>query len=161
MPACRICGTPLTCTFADLGMSPLANSYVRPEQLQQAEYFYPLHVHVCSRCLMVQLQQFATPDAIFSDYAYFSSYSTTWLEHCRLYTGQMMERFAIGPSSLVVEVASNDGYLLQYFHQKGIPVLGIEPAANVAEVARERGIETRVFFFSAETARTLVDEGRQ
>jgi SAM-dependent methyltransferase len=157
---CRFCGTPLEATFADLGMSPLANSYLSPEQANAMEPFYPLHALVCSNCFLVQLAEYETPDHIFSDYAYFSSYSTTWLEHSRRYVAAMVERFRLDGSSHVVEIASNDGYLLQYFAQRGIPVLGIEPAANVAEVAREKGLETVVEFFGVETARSLAPDRR-
>jgi SAM-dependent methyltransferase len=123
--------------------------------------FFPLHAFVCSECLLVQLLEFETPENIFGDYAYFSSYSTSWLEHARLYTEEMIARFGLGPSSSVIELASNDGYLLQYFAKQGIPVLGIEPAANVAKVAVEKGIPTQVRFFGTETARALVQEGRR
>ncbi|MEJ7608467.1 MAG: methyltransferase domain-containing protein, partial [Bryobacteraceae bacterium] len=156
---CRLCKHPLSVTFANLGVSPLANSYLKPEELRLMEPFYPLHVYVCSRCFLVQLEEFESPDAIFSDYAYFSSYSTSWLEHAQQYVDRMMERFALGPESLVMEVASNDGYLLQYFRDRDVPVLGIEPAVNVAKVATDRGIATRTMFFGADTATTLVQEG--
>jgi len=159
MSSCRLCSSPLTCTFTDLGMSPLANSYVKPEQLKAMEPFYPLHVYVCENCLLVQLEEFESPERIFSDYAYFSSYSTAWLEHARQYTEEMIRRFGFVSQSQVVEIASNDGYLLQYFRDRGVPVLGIEPAGNVAEVAREKGIPTREMFFGAETARALKQEG--
>src|SRR5271155_4724527 len=130
MPArCRFCSAPLDQVFADLGMSPLANSYLTPEQANTAEPFYPLRAFVCRSCFLVQLEEFETPDHIFSDYAYFSSYSTSWLEHCRQYADQVVERFRLGSDSHVLELASNDGYLLQYFNQREIPVLGIEPAA--------------------------------
>jgi SAM-dependent methyltransferase len=156
---CRLCTSPLTCTFADLGMSPLANSYVKPAQLKAMEPFYPLHVYVCENCLLVQLEEFESPQHIFSDYAYFSSYSEAWLEHARQYTAMMIERFGFGPQSQVVEIASNDGYLLQYFRDRGVPVLGVEPASNVAEVARAKGIPTKDIFFGADTARALRGEG--
>ncbi len=152
---CRFCGAALERVFADLGMSPLANSYLPPEHLNRMEPFYPLRAFVCDTCLLVQLEEFETPHAIFSDYAYFSSYSRTWLDHARGYVERMVERFEIGPDSQVVEIASNDGYLLQYFHERGIPVLGIEPAANVAKVALQKGIPTLVEFFGVETAGTL------
>jgi hypothetical protein len=155
---CRFCDAQLTHSFANLGMSPLANRFLREEQLDQMEPFYPLHALVCERCLLVQLEQFETPDAIFSDYAYFSSFSSTWLEHCKRYAEMAVERFALGPGSRVVELASNDGYLLQYFVEKEIPALGIEPAANVAEVAIANGIPTLVEFFGRETARNLATE---
>ena len=152
---CRFCGEPLSHVFADLGASPLSNSYLRPTQLAAKEPFYPLTVYVCERCFLVQLDPIETPEAIFSDYAYFSSYSESWLEHARRYCAAMIERLRLGPQSQVIEIASNDGYLLQFFAQAGIPVLGIEPAANVAEVARAKGVETMVAFFGTVTAQTL------
>jgi hypothetical protein len=155
---CRSCGAPLTHTFLDLGMSPLANSYVAAGQLDQSESFYPLHVLVCASCFLVQLPVVARPEAIFSDYAYFSSYSDSWLEHARVYVDAITQRLGLNSQSRVVEIASNDGYLLQYFVKKGIPVLGIEPAANVAAEAQRRGIPTEVFFFGEETARRLAEE---
>jgi C-methyltransferase C-terminal domain/Putative zinc binding domain/Methyltransferase domain len=153
--SCRFCGAALSTVFADLGTSPLANSFLAPERLNAMEPHYPLRALVCERCFLVQLEEFESPAEIFSDYAYFSSYSTSWLEHCRRYTEQMVRRLGLGQSSQVVEVASNDGYLLQYFRAHGVPVLGIEPAANVAEVALERGIPTRMEFFGRRTARAL------
>jgi 2-polyprenyl-3-methyl-5-hydroxy-6-metoxy-1,4-benzoquinol methylase len=158
--ACRHCGTPLEHSFCDLGMSPLANSYIEPEARSNLERFYPLHAFVCSKCLLVQLQEFESPSQIFGDYAYFSSYSESWLEHARKYVEQVSERFGLSTQSQVIEIASNDGYLLQYFVRKSIPVLGIEPAANVAKVAEQKGIPSRVAFFGTETARTLVAEGK-
>ena len=158
-PSCRFCGTSLQSTVVDLGSSPLANSYLTASQCGGGEAFYPLHVRVCSRCMLVQLEQFEAPDGIFSDYAYFSSYSDSWLRHARDYTALMVERFGLGPASRVVEIASNDGYLLQYFVERGVPVLGIEPAANIAAVAEGRGIRSRVEFFGTDTARRLVAEG--
>src|SRR3954467_9510391 len=155
---CRFCSTPLEATFADLGMSPLANSYVEPERANSMEPFYPLHALVCAQCFLVQLAQYESPDHIFSDYAYFSSYSTTWLKHSRRYVDAMVERFGLDESSHVVEIASNDGYLLQYFHERGVPVLGVEPAANVAKVALQKGIPTLVEFFGVETAESLAAE---
>jgi SAM-dependent methyltransferase len=155
---CRFCGAALRNVFADLGMSPLANRYLSEAQLGQVEPFYPLRALVCERCFLVQLQEYQTPDEIFSDYAYFSSYSTSWLEHCRRYTDAVVDRFQLGPESRVVEIASNDGYLLQYFDARGIPVLGIEPAANVAEAAVEKGIPTVVDFFGRKTAQQLASE---
>ncbi len=157
---CRFCGHQLRHVFADLGSSPLANSYLSPESLGAMEPFYPLRALVCERCFLVQLEQFETPERIFSNYAYFSSYSVSWLEHCRRYTEQMIEMLGLGEQSRVVELASNDGYLLQYFRRRGIPVLGIEPAANVAEVAREKGIPTLVEFFGRDLARSLAAESR-
>ena len=158
---CRFCGTKLEHTFVDLGMSPLCESYLSADHLNQMEPFYPLHVYVCEKCFLVQLQEYVTPEHIFSDYAYFSSYSDSWLAHANKYTDQMVERFAIGEQSLVVEVASNDGYLLQYFVEKQIPVLGIEPAANVAAVAVQKGVSTLVKFFGTETARELAASGKR
>ena len=158
---CRFCGSILRHTFADLGMSPLANAYLKPSQLNRMEPFYPLHAYVCEKCLLVQLEAFESPEHIFGDYAYFSSYSDTFLQHCKAYTDMIVTRFGLNGQSHVVEVASNDGYLLQYFVEKGIPVLGVEPAANVAEVAVQKGIPTRVKFFGRETARELVSEGKQ
>jgi SAM-dependent methyltransferase len=152
---CRFCGTPLTHVFADLGMSPLANAYLSEEQLGQMEPFYPLRALVCHECFLVQLEDYETPDVIFSDYAYFSSYSTSWLEHSRRYAEMAIERLGLTERSQVVELASNDGYLLQYFQDHGIPVLGIEPAGNVAQVAREKGIRTIVKFFGRATAREV------
>ncbi|HTP60638.1 MAG TPA: class I SAM-dependent methyltransferase [Burkholderiales bacterium] len=157
--ACRFCGAPLEQTFADLGMTPLANSYVPLADAGKADRLLPLHARVCGKCLLVQLPQVETREAIFSDYAYFSSYSDSWLEHCRSYAESVARRFAIGAGSRVVEVASNDGYLLQYFRMAGIPVLGVEPAANVARAAEARGVRTKVAFFGADTARALVAEG--
>lgn len=154
---CRFCNTPLEHTFADLGMSPLANSYVPPERADAMEPFYPLHARVCSECFLVQVGEFASADHIFSDYAYFSSYSSSWLEHSRRYVEDMVDRFGFDGSSKVVEIASNDGYLLQYFAQRGVPVLGIEPAANVAEEAEQRGVPTLVKFFGVETAQAVAE----
>lgn len=158
---CRFCGEILKHTFVDLGMSPLCESYVKPEQLNQMEPFYPLHVYVCSSCFLVQLQEYVSPNQIFSDYAYFSSYSDTWLQHAFEYTEKMVERLQLHSDSQVVEIASNDGYLLQYFVAKQVPVLGIEPAANVASVARKKGIPTVVKFFGQNPARELVASGKQ
>jgi SAM-dependent methyltransferase len=158
-PACRFCGRPLALTFADLGVQPLANSYVEPERLQDPETFYPLHVRVCEACWLVQLPQAAPPEAIFSDYAYFSSYSESWLDHARRYAEAMIPRFGLGPHSRVVEIASNDGYLLRFFHERGVPVLGIEPAGNVARAAEALGIATIVRFFGTGLARELAAQG--
>jgi SAM-dependent methyltransferase len=141
-------------------MSPLANSYVPPERVNAMEPFYPLRALVCGRCFLVQLEEFETPDHIFSDYAYFSSYSTSWLEHSRRYADAMIERFGLGADSHVVELASNDGYLLQYFRERGVPVLGVEPAENVAAVAAEKGIPTEVAFFGTDTATRLAERRR-
>ncbi|RJQ42902.1 MAG: class I SAM-dependent methyltransferase [Nitrospiraceae bacterium] len=158
---CRFCETALDATFVDLGMSPMANSYLKAEQLKKMEPFYPLHTYVCGNCYLVQLPEFESPENIFSDYAYFSSYSDSWLKHAKGYTDMMVSRFGFHGSSQVVEIASNDGYLLQYFREKGVPVLGIEPARNVAEAARAKQIETVVKFFGTRTADELVSEGRQ
>jgi len=158
---CRFCDAELTETFVDLGVSPLANSYRRAEDLDTGEMFYPLHAYVCGQCFLVQIGQFETPEEIFGDYAYFSSYSQSWLDHCSAYADAVTQRFALADGASVVELASNDGYLLQYFGDKGLDVLGIEPAANVAAVAVEKGIPTEVTFFGAESARDLVARGRR
>jgi SAM-dependent methyltransferase len=157
---CRSCGTTLCRTFVDLGMSPLANSYVKASQLNQMEPFYSLHVYVCESCFLVQLAPVTKPEEIFSEYAYFSSYSDSWLDHARTYTDSVTRRFSLNGKSRVVEIASNDGYLLQYFIAKGIPVLGIEPARNVAGAAIERGIPTEVRFFGEDMAHELAAEGK-
>lgn len=156
---CRFCGAALRHVMVDLGMSPPCESYVSFEQLNHMEPFYPLCVYVCERCFLVQLQEYISPQEIFSHYAYFSSYSTSWLKHAEEYVAMISERLGLGASSKVVEIASNDGYLLQYFKQRGIPCLGVEPAANVAEAAVAKGIPTTVAFFGRETARRLRDEG--
>jgi SAM-dependent methyltransferase len=158
---CRFCGTSLEHTFVDLGTSPLANSYLTAEQLEKMEPFYPLHVYVCSACHLVQLPLCRSAEDIFSDYAYFSSYSESWLNHARCYTLMMIDRFGFGTGSNVVEIASNDGYLLQYFKERGIPVLGIEPAGNVGKVAQDAGIPTLVKFFGERTGRELSLSGKQ
>jgi hypothetical protein len=158
---CRFCKAELHHTFVDLGMSPLCESFLRQDQLNQMEPFYPLHAFVCEKCFLVQLEQFVSPDHIFTEYAYFSSYSDSWLEHCRRYTDQMRDRFHLDEKSLVVELASNDGYLLQYFVQKKIPVLGIEPAGNVAKVAGEKRVPTVVKFFGKHLAVELASEGKR
>lgn len=160
-PLCRFCGTPLRQTFVDLGMSPLCESYLSAEQLNQMEPFYPLHVRVCGNCFLVQIQEYVSAEVIFSEYAYFSSYSDSWIAHAKAYAEQMTTRFYLNTNSLVVEVASNDGYLLQHFVAKQIPVLGIEPAANIAPVAVQKGVPTLVKFFGTITARELVAEGKQ
>jgi SAM-dependent methyltransferase len=157
VPHCRFCGAALKHPFADLGSSPFANSYLRPELVGAMEPFYPLRALVCECCFLVQIEEYESPARIFSDYAYFSSYSSSWLAHCQRYAEQTIESLGLGEHSQVVEVASNDGYLLQYFHQRGIPVLGIEPAANVAAAALARGIPTVVGFFGCETARSLAE----
>jgi len=160
-PACMCCGTRLEHTFVDLGMSPLCESYVPAEKLNQMEPFYPLHVYVCQKCFLVQLEEYVSPEAIFTEYAYFSSYADSWVEHMRRYADLITDRLHLGRQSFVVEVASNDGYLLQHFVKKGIPVLGIEPADNVAKVAVEKGVPTLVKFFGETTARELVAEGKR
>jgi len=157
---CRFCNAELKTLFVSLGFSPLANSYLSKEQLSKAEPFYPLDVYVCDKCFLVQLFEFESPENIFSDYAYFSSYSQTWLRHSQAYVDKMTSLFKINKKSLVIEIASNDGYLLQYFINKGIPVLGIEPARNVAKVALERGIPTQAVFFGTETAKRLDAQGK-
>lgn len=158
MDICRFCGSQLKDIFADLGVSPLANAYLKHDNLSEAEAFYPLCAHVCRDCFLVQLPEVATPDAIFSDYAYFSSYSDYWLSHAKAYSEMMLERFNLGVDHFVVEIASNDGYLLQYFKQIEIPILGIEPALNVAQVAIKAGIPTVTQFFGAATAKQLITE---
>jgi len=158
---CRFCGAVLRHTFVDLGMSPLCESYVIADQLNHMEPFYPLHVYVCERCFLVQLLEYVSPNDIFREYAYFSSYSDSWLQHAKTYTDMMVERFQLHAGSQVIETASNDGYLLQYFVARGIPVLGIEPAINVAEVAIEKGIPTVMQFLGEEVARTLTNEGKR
>jgi SAM-dependent methyltransferase len=158
--ACRFCGTALEHRVVDLGMSPLCESYVAAEDLDRMEPFFPLHVWVCQRCFLVQLNEYVAPEDIFTEYAYFSSYSSSWLDHVKDYVAMITERLGLGPTSYVVELASNDGYLLQYFVERGIPCLGIEPAANVAAVAIERGVPTDVSFFGAERAQQLAAEGR-
>ena len=158
---CRLCGASLTATFVDLGKSPLCESYLAEAQLDDAEAFYPLHVRLCSDCLLVQLPAYVSGEEIFSDYAYFSSYSDSWVEHARRYADAMITRLGLGPASLVTEVASNDGYLLQHFVSAGVPVLGVEPAGNVAEAARERGIRTEVQFLGPQTGEALARQHGQ
>jgi SAM-dependent methyltransferase len=154
---CRLCGAELTRTFVDIGMSPLCESYIPEEALDEAESFYPLHVRLCEACLLVQLPAYVSGESIFSDYAYFSSYSDSWVAHAKRYADAMTERLELTPDSLVTEVASNDGYLLQHFQVAGIPVLGVEPAANVAEAARARGIRTEVRFLGAESGQEIAE----
>ncbi len=158
---CRFCGEPLRFSLVDLGMSPLCESYLSLEQLNQMEPFYPLHVYVCEKCHLAQLEEYVSPEHIFTEYAYFSSYATTWLQHAENYTHLMTERFTLNNESFVVELASNDGYLLQYFVQNNIPVLGIEPAKNVAKVAVEKGVPTLIEFFGKDLAARLRDEAKQ
>ncbi|WP_135552823.1 class I SAM-dependent methyltransferase [Paenibacillus cymbidii] len=156
---CRFCREPLTDTFVDLGLSPLANRFVRPEEADRPALFYPLHASVCRSCLLVQVGEYETPAAIFADYPYFSSYSDSWLAHAEQFAASAVKRFALGPRSQVVEVASNDGYLLQYFRERGVPALGIEPAGNVAQAARDKGIPVIAAFFGTELARRLASDG--
>ncbi len=157
---CRYCKTPLKHVFIDLVNSPASNSFLTAEQLNEPEVFYPLKVFTCHQCFLVQVDEYKKSDAIFdSSYVYFSSYSSSWLAHAKAYTEMMTRRFGYHAGSLVVEVASNDGYLLQYFHQQGIPVLGIEPTANTAAAAREKGVDSVVDFFGVRLARELVARG--
>ena len=158
---CRLCGGGLEHTFVDLGMSPLCESFLAPRQLDAMEPYFPLHVLVCGSCFLVQLKEYVSPEHIFREYAYFSSYSTTWVAHAKRYCETITQRLGLGPESLVVELASNDGYLLQHFLPLSVPVLGIEPAANVAKVAIDKGIPTRVEFFGVELAENLVAEGKR
>ncbi len=155
---CRVCSTPLSVSFCDLGSSPLSNSYVTADDIARGiEERYPLHAFVCSECMLVQIAAMESPSRIFSEYLYFSSYSSSWVEHARVYAKRMLERLHLEPQkSLVVEIASNDGYLLQHFISHDIPVLGVEPAANVAKVAQGKGIRTEVCFFGTQSARSLV-----
>jgi len=155
---CRFCGHAVRHTFVDLGMSPLCQTHVTYEQLNHMEPFYPLHAYVCERCFLVQLEQFVAPADIFGEYAYFSSYTDSWVEHARRYCELMRERFGINRGSRVIEIASNDGYLLQHFAAQGVTVLGVEPAANVAAAAVRKGIPTLVKFFGSQTARELAAE---
>ena len=158
---CRFCDNELNHTFVDLGATPLANSYLKEEDLDKAEPFFSLHVRVCEKCFLVQLPELEKPENIFSDYLYFSSYSQTWLDHAKNYCDKMTEKLDLSENSLVVEIASNDGYLLQYFKEKKIDVLGVEPAQNVAEVAIEKGVPTIVRFFGVETANELAKDGKR
>lgn len=156
---CRICDSGLTRTFVDLGASPLANSFIDPQELKRMEPYYPLHAYVCESCYLVQLGQIASPKHIFEHYLYFSSYSSSWLRHAEEYVDMALRRFSLHSDSQVIEIASNDGYLLQYFHQRGIRTLGIEPARNVAEISRGKGIPTRTEFFGEWLAAQLVQDG--
>lgn len=157
---CRFCGTELRQTFIDLGMSPLCETYPSAADLNRGETYYPLRVYVCGRCFLVQLQEYESAESIFSVYPYFSSFSNSWLKHADNYCEKMMQQLGLNTHSFVVEVASNDGYLLQHLVRRGVPVLGIEPAANVAKVAVEKGVPTLVRFFGTRVARELVAEGR-
>jgi len=158
---CRFCGTGLQRIFVDLGMSPLCETYPSLAELNRGETYYPLRVYVCDHCLLVQLEEYESAENIFSDYAYFSSFSDSWLRHAEKYCESMQARFGLNGSSFVIEVASNDGYLLQYFVKRGVPVLGIEPAANVAKVAVEKGVPSLVKFFGTSVASELAQSGRQ
>ena len=158
---CRLCHAQLTETFVDLGMSPLCESFLTSAQIDEMEPYFPLHVLVCSNCFLVQLQEYVKPEHIFSEYAYFSSYSTFWVEHARQYCEMITRRLGLGPKSQVFEIASNDGYLLQHFLPMNVPVIGIEPAANVAAVARQKNIPTLVEFFGVQLAQRLRSEGKQ
>jgi SAM-dependent methyltransferase len=158
---CRFCGAPLRQTFADLGLSPLCESYTAADKLREPETLYPLHSFVCDHCFLVQLPEHVSPHAIFEEYAYFSSYSDSWLAHAESYVQAITERLGLGAGSLVIEIASNDGYLLQYFLQRQIPVLGIEPARNIAQTAMAKGVPTITEFFGAAFARQLASEGRR
>ena len=159
MADCLFCAAPLRHTFVDLGMSPLCESFLPADQLNQMEAFYPLHAYVCERCFLVQVQEYVRPEAIFTEYAYFSSYSDSWLAHAKAYVGMITGRLGLHARSQVVELGSNDGYLLQYFVAAGIPVLGVEPAVNVAQTAIKRGVPTITRLFSRHTARELVAAG--
>lgn len=158
---CRLCSEPLKTTFVDLGMSPLCESFLAADQIDAMEPYYPLHTSVCGSCFLVQLQEYVKPEHIFTEYAYFSSYSTSWVEHARRYCEMIKNRLSLGANSRVYEIASNDGYLLQHFLPLGVPVMGIEPAANVAEVARQKGVPTMVEFFGLKLAQRLASEGKQ
>jgi SAM-dependent methyltransferase len=160
-PQCRLCNAPLTTTFVNLGMSPLCESVLSADQIDQMEPFFPLHVLVCGKCFLVQLREYVNRESIFTEYDYFSSYSTSWVEHARRYCEMITAKLSLGQSSQVYEIASNDGYLLQHFVRLGIPVTGVEPAANVAAAAREKNIPTIVEFFGMDLARRLVSEGKR
>lgn len=158
-PQCRFCGQPLEFTFVDLGMSPLCEDFLSADRLNRMEPFYPLHVYVCDRCFLVQLEQYVGPHEIFSDYFYFSSYSTSWLDHARRYVDKIVGRLALTPDSRVVELGSNDGYLLQYFLPYGIAPLGIEPVGKIAQEAEAKGVPTMVEFFTIDLAKSLAQDG--
>src|SRR5438094_6499763 len=161
MAGCLFCSAPLRQTFVDLGMSPLCESYLPAEALNQVERFYPLHAYVCERCFLVQVEQYVSPEAIFTEYAYFSSFSDSWLADAKAYVDMIASRLGLSGTSRVIELGSNDGYLLQYFVAKGMPVLGVEPARNVAEAAVARGVPTLVAMFGRQTARELQAQGLQ
>jgi SAM-dependent methyltransferase len=158
---CRFCAAPVTTVVCDLGMSPLCESFLAADQRNRMEPFYPLRADVCERCWLVQLESYVAPESIFTEYAYFSSYSDSWVRHARAYADAMVDRLGLGPDSHVVELASNDGYLLQHFVRRGVPVLGVEPARNVAEAAMERGVPTLTRFFGKALAEELAAEGHQ
>jgi SAM-dependent methyltransferase len=158
---CRLCHAPATTSFVDLGMSPLCESFLSADEIDQMEPYYPLHALVCGECFLVQLKEYVKPEDIFSEYAYFSSYSTLWVEHARRYCEMIKARLGLSSKSQVFEIASNDGYLLQHFLPLGVPVIGIEPAANVAKAAQQKGIPTLVEFFGLKFAQRLVSEGRR
>jgi len=158
---CRSCGASLSQVVADLGSTPLSNAFLSEEQLGRREPSYPLKAYVCGHCFLVQLEAFEPPEKIFQEYAYFSSYSESWLEHCRRYARMAIERFGLGPQSQVVEIASNDGYLLQFFRDAGVPVLGVEPAQNVARVAVQRGVPTVVQFLGRATGAAMAGRGQR
>lgn len=160
-PTCRFCKSPLQYTLVDLGMSPLCESFLTAEQLNQMEPFYPLKVYVCENCLLAQLEEYVSPENIFTEYAYFSSYSDSWLKHASDYTDLMSTQYNLDKKSQVIELASNDGYLLQYFVRKGIPALGVEPAKNVAKVAVEKGVPTITEFFGVDLANQMTRDGIQ
>ena len=158
---CRFCSSDRVHSMVDLGMSPLCESFLSLEQVNQMEAFYPLHVYVCEECFLVQLEEFVPREDIFTEYAYFSSYASSWVQHAKDYTDMVVERFGLGENNYVVELASNDGYLLQHFVNKSIPALGIEPAANVAKAAIEKGVPTQVLFFDEHSAQKLIKAGKK
>jgi SAM-dependent methyltransferase len=157
---CRSCSADLSQVVVDLGSSPLSNAFLSENQLGEVEPFYPLKAYVCGRCLLMQIKAFEPPETIFQEYAYFSSFSESWLEHCRRYAQATIERFALGAQSRVVEIASNDGYLLRFFRDAGVPVLGVEPARNVAEVALQRGVPTVTQFLGRKMALVMAEQGQ-
>ena len=159
--SCRFCGAELSLTVVDLGMSPLCESFLSAAQVRRMESFFPLHLLACEQCYLVQLEAYVAPAEIFADYAYFSAYSASWVDHARQYVEMICNRLRLGPEDLVIELASNDGYLLQHFVGTGIPFLGIDPAANVARAAEERGVQTLVAFFGPQIARQLVGDGKR
>ena len=158
---CRFCQTPLEHSFCDLGMTPLSNAFLSRKELEKGELFYPLHAYVCSQCFLVQVKEYELPEKIFGDYAYFSSYSESWLKHCQNYVEEIVHRLKLDATKQVIEIASNDGYLLQFFKAFSVPILGIEPAANVAKAAEKKSIPTMVKFFSRSLAQELKDKNIQ